>query len=120
MRLEEVLVKYPDLLLNYKKRKYPNVYPDLLIADTFMFEKPLTSIKIEDRKSKREQYYRRQQESYLIESAKMSSRSKLGSVRSWKCLNKFLISKFKQLKNKDFRNNSLIWKKLKFNNNIKK
>ena len=50
VRLEEVLTKYPDLLLNYKEG---DVYPDVLILETFKFEKPLTSIEIDDMKSKR-------------------------------------------------------------------
>jgi len=50
MRLEEVLAKYPDILLNYKERKYPEVYPDVLILETFTFEKPLTSVEIDDMK----------------------------------------------------------------------
>lgn len=53
VRLEEVLAKYPDILLKYKERKYPEVYPDVLILETFKFENPLTSIEIDDMKSKR-------------------------------------------------------------------
>lgn len=53
MRLEGVLAKYPDILLNYKERKNPEVYPNVLILETFKFEKPLTSVEVDDMKSKR-------------------------------------------------------------------
>ena len=52
-QLEEVLAKYPDILLKYKERKYPDVYPDVLILETFRLEKPLTSVEIDDLNSKR-------------------------------------------------------------------
>jgi len=52
-QLEEVLAKYPDILLQYTERKNPDVYPDILILETFTFEKPLTSVEIDDLKPKR-------------------------------------------------------------------
>jgi len=55
MRIEDVLAEYPDLLLNYKERKNPEVYPSVLILETYKFEKPLTSIEVDDTESKRTQ-----------------------------------------------------------------
>jgi len=52
-QLEEVLAKYPDILLKYKERKNPDVYPDVLILETFRLEKPLTSVEIGDLNSER-------------------------------------------------------------------
>ena len=51
MRLEEVLAKYPDILLSYQEGK--DIYPKDLIMDAYAFEKPLTSIEIDDIKSKK-------------------------------------------------------------------
>ena len=45
--------QHPDILLKYKERKFPEVYPEVLILETFTFEKPLTSVEIDDLKPKR-------------------------------------------------------------------
>lgn len=52
-QLKTVLAKYPDVLLAYKEREDPDIYPDVLILEAFRLEKPLTSVDVTGIKSKR-------------------------------------------------------------------